>query len=94
MLLLLLLLLLTTTTTATTTTATATTQQQHRYKPKRWSVIAAHLTGRNGKQCRERWHNHLDPAIKRHPFTKEEDHTLVEAHASVGNKVRRRRFRY
>ena len=56
------------------------------YQPKRWSLIASHLKGRNGKQCRERWHNHLDPTIKKHPFTKEEDRILLEAHASVGNK--------
>uniref|UniRef100_A0A673IF48 V-myb avian myeloblastosis viral oncogene homolog-like 1 n=1 Tax=Sinocyclocheilus rhinocerous TaxID=307959 RepID=A0A673IF48_9TELE len=33
----------------------------HKYGPKRWSVIAKHLQGRIGKQCRERWHNHLNP---------------------------------
>merc|ERR1719247_444860 len=33
---------------------------------KRWSLIASNLTGRTGKQCRERWHNQLDPAIKNH----------------------------
>ena len=26
---------------------------------KKWSTIAAELPGRIGKQCRERWHNHL-----------------------------------
>ena len=26
-----------------------------RYGPKRWSLIAAHLKGRIGKQCRERY---------------------------------------
>lgn len=26
---------------------------------KKWSCIAAQLPGRTGKQCRERWHNHL-----------------------------------
>ena len=29
----------------------------------KWSVIASKLPGRNGKQCRERWHNQLDPNI-------------------------------
>lgn len=35
------------------------------YGTKSWSVIANHIkndfdiTGRTGKQCRERWHNHL-----------------------------------
>ena len=30
----------------------------------RWSQVGV-LCGRNGKQCRERWHNQLDPAIKK-----------------------------
>jgi myb proto-oncogene protein len=33
--------------------------------PQKWTVIANHLPGRIGKQCRERWHNHLNPMIKR-----------------------------
>ena len=27
----------------------------------KWSEIAMHIPGRIGKQCRERWFNHLDP---------------------------------
>ena len=34
------------------------------YGEKKWSEIAKHLNGRVGKQCRERWHNHLRPNIK------------------------------
>jgi len=30
-----------------------------------WSYIAKNLPGRIGKQCRERWHNHLNPDIKK-----------------------------
>jgi hypothetical protein len=30
---------------------------------KRWAAIAQQLPGRIAKQCRERWHNHLDPGI-------------------------------
>jgi transcriptional activator Myb len=33
--------------------------------PAKWTQIANHLPGRIGKQCRERWHNHLNPMIKR-----------------------------
>ncbi|KAK9828578.1 hypothetical protein WJX72_000843 [[Myrmecia] bisecta] len=43
---------------------------------KRWSLIAQDLPGRIGKQCRERWHNHLNPDIKRGSWTKEEDAIL------------------
>lgn len=30
-----------------------------KYGTKKWSLIARHLNGRLGKQCRERWYNHL-----------------------------------
>ena len=30
-----------------------------------WSLMAAQLQGRTGKQCRERWHNHLNPNISK-----------------------------
>ncbi|XP_076912657.1 transcription factor MYB3R-3-like [Bidens hawaiensis] len=53
---------------------------------KKWSLIAKHLTGRIGKQCRERWHNHLDPAIKKEAWTDEEESTLAYYHHICGNK--------
>jgi hypothetical protein len=40
---------------------------------KKWSVIAKELPGRNGKRCHERWHNHLNPAISKAPWSEEED---------------------
>lgn len=48
--------------------------------PKNWSFIAKHLPGRIGKQCRERWHNHLNPEIVKEKWTDEEDRTIIEAH--------------
>lgn len=39
---------------------------------KKWSCIAAQLPGRTGKQCRERWHNHLNPDISKVPWTERE----------------------
>jgi D-arabinose 5-phosphate isomerase GutQ len=33
--------------------------------PQKWTFIAKHLEGRIGKQCRERWHNHLNPNIRK-----------------------------
>lgn len=35
---------------------------------RKWSRIAQMLPGRIGKQCRERWHNHLRPDIKVHKY--------------------------
>jgi Myb-like DNA-binding domain len=53
---------------------------------KKWSHIARQLNGRLGKQCRERWYNHLDPQINKGEWTYEEDHALLKAHAEMGNR--------
>ena len=53
---------------------------------KKWSLIAQHLPGRIGKQCRERWHNHLNPAISKNDWTREEDLIIVDAHRRLGNR--------
>lgn len=39
-------------------------QLVEQYGVRKWSHIAQMLPGRIGKQCRERWHNHLRPDIK------------------------------
>ncbi|XP_020245514.1 transcription factor MYB3R-1-like isoform X4 [Asparagus officinalis] len=54
--------------------------------PKKWSQIAQSLPGRIGKQCRERWHNHLNPAINKEAWTQEEEIALIHAHQIYGNK--------
>ena len=33
--------------------------------PGRWTKVASQLPGRMGKQCRERWFNHLAPEVKK-----------------------------
>lgn len=50
------------------------------YGTKQWARIALVLPGRKGKQCRERWHNHLNPDINKDAWTNDEDLKLVEAH--------------
>jgi hypothetical protein len=57
-----------------------------KYGQKKWSFIASELKGRLGKQCRERWYNHLNPDINKGEWTKEEDEIIIEAHARLGNK--------
>lgn len=54
---------------------------------KQWTLVASHLKGRLGKQCRERWHNHLNPAIKHGQWTREEDEVIVRFHRAHGNQV-------
>lgn len=53
---------------------------------KAWSTVASFLPTRTGKQCRERWHNHLDPDINKADWSEEEDRALIETHRSVGNR--------
>ncbi|KAK3001959.1 hypothetical protein RJ639_020918, partial [Escallonia herrerae] len=57
-----------------------------RYGPTKWSVIAKSLPGRIGKQCRERWHNHLNPDIKKDAWALEEELSLMNAHRIHGNR--------
>eukprot|EP00903_Cladosiphon_okamuranus_P013207 g12319.t1 len=56
------------------------------YGTKQWGLIGSMLKDRTGKQCRERWHNQLDPAIKKDPWTKAEEDVLMRAHSVHGNK--------
>jgi len=54
--------------------------------PKKWTLIARHLNGRIGKQCRERWHNHLNPEINKTPWTDEEEALIIKLHREWGNQ--------
>ncbi|KAJ4838331.1 hypothetical protein Tsubulata_041676 [Turnera subulata] len=61
-------------------------QLVEQYGVRKWSQIAQMLPGRIGKQCRERWHNHLRPNIKKDIWDDEEDKILIQAHTEIGNK--------
>ncbi|XP_034925976.1 transcription factor MYB98 [Populus alba] len=53
---------------------------------RKWCHVAQMLPGRIGKQCRERWHNHLRPNIKKDTWSVEEDKVLIQAHSELGNR--------
>ncbi|KAF9394181.1 hypothetical protein BGX21_010462 [Mortierella sp. AD011] len=57
-----------------------------RYGPEKWVFIASKIGSRTGKQCRERWHNHLDPHINKAPFTPEEDRRILELYSQLGSR--------
>lgn len=57
-----------------------------KYGTKKWSAIAKELPGRLGKQCRERWYNHLDPDINKAAWTAEEDRMVLELRQQLGNR--------
>ena len=51
-----------------------------------WTKVAALLPGRKGRQCRERWFNHLAPEVKKGDWTIEEDTLIVACVAELGTK--------
>ncbi|XP_047958007.1 transcription factor MYB105-like [Salvia hispanica] len=57
-----------------------------KFGERKWSSIAQLLPGRIGKQCRERWLNHLKPNIKKDRWSEEEDQILISAHRKLGNR--------
>ena len=58
-----------------------------RYGAQRWPLIASCVQGgRAGKQCRERWFNHLCPAVKKGEWTEEEDQLIAEGVAELGTR--------
>ena len=36
-----------------------------------WVKVASHVPGRSDQQCRERWCNHINPALRRSRWTKQ-----------------------
>ncbi|GAQ80335.1 MYB family transcription factor [Klebsormidium nitens] len=53
---------------------------------KTWAFISKQFSNRNGKQCRERWHNHLSPGLKKVDWTPEEEQKLIQLHLQFGNR--------
>lgn len=58
----------------------------NKYGAQKWSSIAKHIPFRVGKQCRERYFNHLAPEVRREAWTSEEDEQIVKYHATLGNR--------
>jgi len=54
--------------------------------PKHWNQCAEYITGRTGKQCRERWFNTLNPQIKKGEWTPEEDFIIFETYRAFGSQ--------
>jgi hypothetical protein len=48
--------------------------------------LAEKLPGRTGKQCRERWHNGLNPDLNRAAWLPQEDALIETLHQTWGNK--------
>lgn len=58
--------------------------------PRKWDQIALSLPGRTGRQCRDRFHNYLNPSLTNGPWTREEDKLLEQKVYELGqhwNKI-------
>jgi hypothetical protein len=61
---------------------------------KAWSGIAKELNAmihdgakvRQGRHCRERWYNHVDPGLIKGNWSTEEDDLLIKLHSELGNR--------
>ena len=57
-----------------------------KFGPGNWGEIALRLESRNAKQCRERWHNQLNPKVVKTPWLEAEDRVILEMQARIGNR--------
>jgi Myb-like DNA-binding domain len=44
------------------------------------------IQNRSGKQCRERWHNHLDPETRKREWTHDEEMIIFNYQQQYGNQ--------
>lgn len=58
----------------------------HEQATLKWSVVAKAVPGRSGKQCRERYLNHLTPNIKLKDWSPVEDAAIFRLYQTVGTK--------
>lgn len=58
----------------------------NQYGENHWGSIGSKLPNRTGKQCRDRWNNHLNPNIKHCKWSQCEDETIVALHQKIGTK--------
>lgn len=69
-------------------------QRIEKHGNKSWTRVAQELNNlvhggrhiRQGKQCRERWFNHLNPDLKKGQWTLEEDVFILEQQRVIGNR--------
>lgn len=51
-----------------------------------WNILAHQIKGRTGKQCRERYVNHLRPDRKKGQWTDAEDNHIIRVQSELGNQ--------
>lgn len=66
----------------------------HQMGPKAWALVAREvnrrvhhgLPVRQGKQCRERYYNHIDPRLVKGNWTEDEDSFILSQQNMLGNR--------
>ena len=56
------------------------------YGSTNWSLVGQKVPSRTGKQCRERYFNHLHPALKKTNWSLEEDRIIETMQNMLGNQ--------
>ena len=57
-----------------------------KFGAEKWAYISKYFPDRIGKQCRERWFNHLNPSVNKTSWSDEEEWILFIQHKKLGNK--------
>ena len=57
-----------------------------KFGAEKWAYISKFFPDRIGKQCRERWFNHLNPSVNKSSWSEEEEWILFIQHKKLGNK--------
>ncbi|KAL7949160.1 hypothetical protein V8C42DRAFT_239744 [Trichoderma barbatum] len=52
--------------------------------PQDWVSIASYMGSRNAKQCRERYHQNLDPSLRHDPISEEEARAIMDLYGKYG----------
>jgi predicted unusual protein kinase regulating ubiquinone biosynthesis (AarF/ABC1/UbiB family) len=55
-----------------------------KYGTKDWNFISSLINNRNPRQCKDRWEKFLSPQVDQSPWTKEEDHLLIQKRNELG----------
>ncbi|PTB35459.1 hypothetical protein M441DRAFT_153402, partial [Trichoderma asperellum CBS 433.97] len=50
-----------------------------------WVTVASFMGSRNAKQCRERYHQNLDPSLRHDPITEDEAAKIMDLYHKYGS---------
>ena len=58
----------------------------NKYGTKAWTTVASFVHGRDPKQCRERYVNHVDPEVIKGPLSESEWELVMAKQRELGNR--------